>query len=142
MHPSGGLSISNSTPQILSSDLSTLSCAGVFIGILPVTASLLALSGDGIPSTVQMTVSAVFGTLSGLVWGFGNAASIIAVSSGAGLTVAYPIMQIRTPTRMDFDHALHLVQMDAWIEGRVPSVIDIDTDMQFAHKQCLIKSVK
>lgn len=66
---------------------------GGFIGILPVTASLLALSGEGMPNSVQMTISAVFGTLSGLVWGFGNAASIIAVSSGAGLSVAYPIMQ-------------------------------------------------
>lgn len=57
------------------------------------TAAVLALSGERMPSAVQMRVSAVFGTLSGCIWGAGNAASIIAVQSGAGLSVAYPIMQ-------------------------------------------------
>lgn len=66
---------------------------GVILVSPPVTALCLYLYGGGIPSTDKVKVSARFGTVSGNIWGLGNAASIIAVQSGAGLAVAYPVMQ-------------------------------------------------
>ena len=61
--------------------------------MFPITAAVMRLSHDRWPSSDEVKVAAAFGTLSGLIWACGNAAAAIAVSSGAGYSLAMPIMQ-------------------------------------------------
>ena len=79
----------NAHAQHAGSSLST----GVLIAIFPITAVVMRLSHERWPSGDQTKVAAMYGTLSGLVWACGNAAAAIAISGGAGYSLAMPIMQ-------------------------------------------------
>ncbi len=61
--------------------------------MFPVTALVMRVSHERWPTGDQMKVAALYGTLSGLMWALGNAAAAIAVSGGAGYSLAMPIMQ-------------------------------------------------
>jgi len=61
--------------------------------VFPITAAVMRLTHESWPGRDQLRVAAAFGTLSGLVWACGNAAAAIAISGGAGYSLAMPIMQ-------------------------------------------------
>ena len=67
--------------------------AGVLAAVFPITAAVMRLTHESWPGRDQLRVAAAFGTLSGLVWACGNAAAAIAISGGAGYSLAMPIMQ-------------------------------------------------